>query len=52
MMGLGYLGLSKTEKAKAELKPALQQDVMHFGSKAHLKFIQQLKEHTVATQAD
>jgi tetratricopeptide (TPR) repeat protein len=52
MMGLGYLGLLKTEKAKAELKQALQQDVMHFGCKTHLKFIQQLKEHTVATRVD
>lgn len=52
MMGLGYLGLSKIEKAKTELKQALQQDAMHVGSKTHLTYIQQLKEHTVATQAD
>jgi tetratricopeptide (TPR) repeat protein len=44
MMGLGYLGLSNLEKAKEELKQALQQDVMHFGCKTHLRLAMQLKE--------
>jgi tetratricopeptide (TPR) repeat protein len=52
MMGLGYSGLSETEKAKAEFKQALQQDVMHFGCKTHLKFVQQLKKQKITTQTD
>jgi tetratricopeptide (TPR) repeat protein len=52
MMGLGYLGLSETENAKTEFKQALQNDAMHFGSKTHLKFVQQLKEQAITTQAD
>ena len=44
MIGLGYLGLADIEKAKAELKQALQQDSMHFGCKIHLSLTGQLKE--------
>lgn len=44
MMGLCYLGLSNLEKAKEELTQALQQDVMHFGCKTHLRLAMQLKE--------
>ena len=47
MMGLGYLGLYDLEKAKEELKQALQQDVMHFGCRTHLRLAMQLKERVM-----
>jgi tetratricopeptide (TPR) repeat protein len=52
MMGLGYLGLSEIENAKAEFKQVLHHDVMHFGCKTHLKLLQQLKEQAITTQTD
>jgi tetratricopeptide (TPR) repeat protein len=39
MMGLGYLGLNKTEEARAYLKKALHHDAMHFGARTHLEMV-------------
>jgi len=38
MMGLGYLGLKKTDEAKDCFNKALRNDVMHFGAETHLQF--------------
>jgi tetratricopeptide (TPR) repeat protein len=39
MMGLGYLGLQRTEKAVACFEKVLAGDNMHFGAKTHLNWI-------------
>jgi hypothetical protein len=42
MMGLGYLGLEKMEEARGCFRKALRNNVMHFGAKVHLNFVDKL----------
>jgi tetratricopeptide (TPR) repeat protein len=48
IMGLGYLGLSKTEEATACFEKVLARDNMHFGARTHWQMIIQPHEQVVS----
>lgn len=47
MMGLGYLGLGKLDKANEEFENVLRKDSIHVGAKTHLAFIKMQEKKTV-----